>query len=114
MTTFLLIVHVLVCIFLICIVLLQSGKGAEMGAAFGGSSQTLFGSRGAATFLNKLTTVAAILFMVTSLLLTMATTKGSSVIQNVPTEQGKALPQLPQQPIQQPTPQQQPAPPAAK
>ncbi len=110
-TTFLLIVHVLVCIFLICIVLLQSGKGAEMGAAFGGSSQTLFGSRGAATFLNKLTTVAAILFMVTSLLLTMATTKGSSVIQNVPTEQGKALPQLPQQPIQQPTPQQQPAPP---
>jgi preprotein translocase subunit SecG len=114
-TTFLLILHVLVCIFLICIVLLQSGKGAEMGAAFGGSSQTLFGSRGAATFLNKLTTVAAVLFMVTSLLLTMATTKGSSVIQNVPAEQRKALPQqLPQQPIQQPASQQQPAPPAAK
>ena len=114
-TIFLLILHVLVCIFLICIVLLQSGKGAEMGAAFGGSSQTLFGSRGAATFLNKLTTVAAVLFMVTSLLLTMATTKGSSVIQNVPAEQGKALPQqLPQQPIQQPASQQQPAPPAAK
>ena len=114
-TTFLLILHVLVSIFLICIVLLQSGKGAEMGAAFGGSSQTLFGSRGAATFLNKLTTVAAVLFMVTSLLLTMATTKGSSVIQNVPAEQGKALPQqLPQQPIQQPASQQQPAPPAAK
>jgi len=113
-TVFLLIVHVIVSIFLICIVLLQSGKGAEIGAAFGGSSQTLFGSRGAATFLNKLTTVAAILFMVTSLLLTMATTKGSSVIQNVPAEQGKALPQqLPQQPIQQPAPQQpiqQPAP----
>ena len=115
MTTFLLILHVLVSIFLICIVLLQSGKGAEMGAAFGGSSQTLFGSRGAATFLNKLTTIAAVLFMVTSLLLTMATTKGSSVIQNVPAEQGKALPQqLPQQPIQQPASQQQPAPPAAK
>jgi len=82
-----------------------------MGAAFGGSSQTLFGSRGAATFLNKLTTVAAVLFMLTSLLLTMATTKGSSVIQNVPVEQGKTLPQqLPQQPIQQPVPQ----PPAAK
>ena len=111
-TTFLLILHVLVCIFLICIVLLQSGKGAEMGAAFGGSSQTLFGSRGAATFLNKLTTVAAVLFMLTSLLLTMATTKGSSVIQNVPAEQGKALPQ--QLPIQQPASQQQPAPPAAK
>jgi preprotein translocase subunit SecG len=110
-TLFLLILHVLVSIFLICIVLLQSGKGAEMGAAFGGSSQTLFGSRGAATFLNKLTTVAAVLFMLTSLLLTMATTKGSSVIQNVPVEQGKTLPQqLPQQPIQQPVPQ----PPAAK
>jgi len=108
---FLLIVHVLVSIFLILIVLLQSGKGAEMGAAFGGSSQTLFGSRGAATFLNKLTTVAAILFMVTSLLLTMVTTKGSSVIQNVPVEQGKTMPQqLPQQPLSQPTPQQQPAP----
>jgi len=111
---FLLIVHVLVCIFLILIVLLQSGKGAEMGAAFGGSSQTLFGSRGAATFLNKLTTVAAIVFMITSLLLTMITTKGSSVIQNVPAEQGKAapvqLPQQPQQVPQQPIQQNAPAP----
>jgi preprotein translocase subunit SecG len=108
---FLLIVHVIVSIFLILIVLLQSGKGAEMGAAFGGSSQTLFGSRGAATFLNKLTTVAAVLFMVTSLLLTIVTTKGSSVIQNVPVEQSKTMPQqLPQQPLSQPAPQQQPAP----
>ena len=112
----------LVCIFLILIVLLQSGKGAEMGAAFGGSSQTLFGSRGAATFLNKLTTVAAVVFMITSLLLTMLTTKGSSVIQNVPTEQGTPAPmqlpqpqQLPQQPIQQTAPQPPvPAAPAAK
>jgi len=119
---FLLILHVLVCIFLILIVLLQSGKGAEMGAAFGGSSQTLFGSRGAATFLNKLTTVAAVVFMITSLLLTMLTTKGSSVIQNVPTEQGTPAPmqlpqpqQLPQQPIQQTAPQPPvPAAPAAK
>lgn len=100
----------LVCIFLISIVLLQSGKGAEMGAAFGGSSQTLFGSRGAATFINKLTTVVAVLFMVTSLLLTLAQTKGSSVIQNVPVEQKQAAPQpLPAQPLSQ-TPQQ----PAAK
>jgi hypothetical protein len=52
--------------------------------------------------------------MVTSLLLTMATTKGSSVIQNVPAEQGRALPQQLPQPIQQPASQQQPAPPAAK
>jgi preprotein translocase subunit SecG len=50
------------------IVLLQTGKGADMGAAFGGgSSQTLFGSTGASTFLSKATTVAAIIFMVTSL-----------------------------------------------
>ncbi len=117
MQVLLLIVHVLVCIFLILIVLLQSGKGAEMGAAFGGSSQTLFGSRGAATFLNKLTTVSAILFMVTSLLLTMLTTKGTSVMQSVPVEQGKTMPQLPQQPqqlpqqpIQQSAPQSAPAP----
>jgi len=52
------------------IVLLQTGKGADMGAAFGGgSSQTLFGSTGASTFLTKATTAAAIIFMLTSLVL---------------------------------------------
>ena len=56
--------HIVVSIALILIVLLQTGKGADMGAAFGGgSSQTLFGSTGASTFLTKLTTVAAVLFM---------------------------------------------------
>lgn len=60
-------IHVLVCIFLILIVLLQTGKGAEIGAAFGGSSQTLFGPRGAGTLLSKLTVVAAVVFMVTSI-----------------------------------------------
>jgi preprotein translocase subunit SecG len=64
----LIIIHVAVCIALIMIVLLQTGKGADMGAAFGGgSSQTLFGSTGASTFLSKATTGAAIIFMVTSL-----------------------------------------------
>ncbi|MBN1880632.1 MAG: preprotein translocase subunit SecG [Deltaproteobacteria bacterium] len=67
MTIIATILHVLVCIALIMIVLLQTGKGSDMGAAFGGSSQTLFGSTGPVTFLNKLTTVAAILFMLTSL-----------------------------------------------
>lgn len=58
----------MVCIALIMIVLLQTGKGADMGAAFGGgSSQTLFGSTGASTFLTKATTAAAIIFMLTSL-----------------------------------------------
>ena len=64
----LIIIHIVVCIALIMIVLLQTGKGADMGAAFGGgSSQTLFGSTGASTFLSKATTAAAIIFMVTSL-----------------------------------------------
>jgi preprotein translocase subunit SecG len=67
MYIFLVVLHVLVSIVLIGVVLLQSGKGAEMGAAFGGSSQTLFGGRGAATFLSKVTVGAAALFMMTSL-----------------------------------------------
>ena len=57
------------CIALIMIVLLQTGKGADMGAAFGGATQTVFGSSGPAGFLNKLTTAVAILFMITSLTL---------------------------------------------
>ena len=70
MGIFLTIVHVVVCIGLIMIVLLQTGKGADMGAAFGGgSSQTLFGSSGASTFLSKATTIAAVIFMLTSLTL---------------------------------------------
>ena len=68
MTIFLIIIHVLVCIALIMIVFLQTGKGADMGSAFGGgSSQSLFGSTGASTFLSKATTGAAIVFMLTSL-----------------------------------------------
>ena len=59
--------HVLACIGLIMIVLLQRGKGADLGAAFGGSSQTVFGSQGAGGFLTKMTTGVAVLFMFTSL-----------------------------------------------
>jgi len=70
MSILLVIIHISVCIALIMIVLLQTGKGADMGAAFGGgSSQTLFGSTGASTFLTKATTIAAIIFMLTSLAL---------------------------------------------
>ncbi|MEK7308182.1 MAG: preprotein translocase subunit SecG, partial [Nitrospirota bacterium] len=78
MITLLTIVHLLVCVFLIFVVLVQSSKGSELGAAFGGSNQTLFGSRGAATLLNKLTTAAAIAFMLTSLAL--AVFHGGSVM----------------------------------
>jgi preprotein translocase subunit SecG len=69
MTTGLIIIHVLICIGLILAILLQSGKGSDLGAAFGGSSQTVFGSTGAMPFLNKLTAGVAIAFMITSLLL---------------------------------------------
>jgi len=69
MFTLVTIVHVLVCIGLILIVLLQTGKGADVGAVFGGSSSTLFGSSGAGNFLTRLTTGMAIVFMITSILL---------------------------------------------
>ena len=88
MSILLIIIHILVCIALIMIVLLQTGKGADMGAAFGGgSSQTLFGSTGASTFLSKATTGAAILFMVTSLTLAYLSshrTSDQSVVTDTP------------------------------
>lgn len=67
----LVVLHLLASAVLVGVVLLQSGRGAEMGAAFGGSSQTLFGGRGAATFLSKLTVGAAVTFMLTSLSLSV-------------------------------------------
>ena len=61
-------VHIIVCIFLVLVVLLQSGKGADLAGAFGGGgTQTAFGSRGPASFLTRMTTVVAIVFMVTSI-----------------------------------------------
>lgn len=84
MYTIILIIHVTVALALIGIVLLQRGKGATIGAAFGGSSQTLFGPRGPATALAKITTGAAIVFMLTSI--TLSTIKKnareSSIIQD--------------------------------
>src|ERR687889_1783531 len=86
MTILLTIVHIIVCIFLVIVVLLQSGKAADLAGAFGGmGSQTAFGPRGAATVLSKATTIAAGLFMVTSLSLAILATKnagtGSSVLE---------------------------------
>ncbi|MCM2266029.1 MAG: preprotein translocase subunit SecG [Desulfuromonadales bacterium] len=70
MDLLLLILHIVVCLALVGIVLLQGGKGAEVGATFGaGSSQTIFGAAGGQTFMGKLTTGAAIIFMLTSLAL---------------------------------------------
>ena len=74
------IVHILSCFFLIGVVLLQTGKGADAGAAFGGgSSQTVFGSSGAGNLLTRLTTGTAILFMVSSLGLTWLSTRSLTV-----------------------------------
>ncbi|MFH1148621.1 MAG: preprotein translocase subunit SecG [Pseudomonadota bacterium] len=76
------IIHVIVCVVLILVVLLQAGKGASMGAVFGGSSQTIFGSSGPGTFLGKMTTVVAIIFMLTSFSLSYsASRKGSSLME---------------------------------
>jgi preprotein translocase subunit SecG len=71
----LVILHILVAFIMVGVILLQSGKGAEIGAAFGGSSQTVFGSRGAGTFLSKMTAVAATMFMLTSLSLAILSKK---------------------------------------
>jgi len=76
------IIHVTVCIVLILVVLLQAGKGANMGAVFGGSSQTIFGSSGPGTFLGKMTTIVAVIFMLTSFSLSYtASRKGSSLME---------------------------------
>jgi preprotein translocase subunit SecG len=87
--------HIFICVLLIMIVLLQAGKGAEMGAAFGGGySQTIFGSAGPVSFLNKLTTVAAVFFMLTSLLLAFVATRPSSktVMDKVPQQEAPVPP----------------------
>ena len=98
MHTFVTFVHILACFILILVVLLQAGKGANMGAAFGGSSQTVFGSSGAGTFLGKLTATVAIIFMLTSLLLTyMGTQRGSSIVERskIPVTQQTPVPASP-------------------
>lgn len=127
MTILLTILHILVCIALIAVVLLQSGKGAEMGASFGaGGSQSVFGAGGGTTFMSKLTTGAAIIFMLTSLTLAYLSGKAetSSIMPKgavAPAQQKPATPasaqpvqtqQAPAQstPVQQQAPQTAPAP----
>jgi preprotein translocase subunit SecG len=78
-TIFLTVLHVMVCTVLVVVVLLQHGKGADIGAVFGGgASNTVFGSRGAGNFLTRLTTGAAIVFMVTSLGLSYLANRGGT------------------------------------
>lgn len=93
MITLLTILHVLVCLFLIGIVLLQHGKGADVGATFGGSSQSLFGTEGPLPLLNKITTASAIVFMLTSVSLAYfsADQSTSSVMKEVEKQQQQQM-----------------------
>src|SRR6478609_2249441 len=87
-------IHVIVCMFLAVVVLLQSGKAADLAGAFGGmGSQTAFGPRGAATVLSKATTIAAGLFMVTSLSLAIMATKNAGTSSSVLERQKKTTTQ---------------------
>lgn len=96
---FLVTLHVSVSAILISMVLLQKGKGADIGAAFGGASQTVFGPRGAQSFLSKLTTGAAVIFMITSLTLAFTTAKKSSIMEGVKQEQTQNAPAVPLAPV---------------
>jgi len=98
-------VHIIVCVFLIIVVLLQSGKAADLAGAFGGmGSQTAFGPRGSATLLSKATTISAVLFMITSMALSILATRtaglGTTVLEDVqqkstPTKSQPAAPPMP-------------------
>ena len=85
-------IHIIICVFLVVVVLLQSGKAADLAGAFGGmGSQTVFGPRGSATVLSKATTIAATLFMLTSLTLSimaMRSGRGSTILDKA----GKPVP----------------------
>lgn len=115
MITFITIIHIIVSIGLILVVLLQTGKGADMGAVFGGSSSTIFGSSGAGNFLTRLTTGMAIVFMITSLTLGYFSGRKSSasvfdkgkVEAEQPAQQQPGPVTTPQAPAPQATPQSQ-------
>jgi preprotein translocase subunit SecG len=100
--TLITIVHIIVCFFLIVVVLLQSGKSGDIAAAFGGmGSQTAFGPRGAATALSKATTWSAIIFMVTSITLSIFVSRRAgpnSVFQGMKSSQTKSQPAAPTNP----------------
>lgn len=93
MLTVVAVIHIIVAIALILIVLLQTGRGSEIGAAFGGgSSQTLFGSSGSSKFMTKLTTAAVVIFMLTSLSLAYFYGHRDSSVKNIPAQSGNSIP----------------------
>ena len=101
--------HVIVCLFLIIEVLLQSGKAADLAGAFGGmGSQTAFGPRGSATLLSKATTISAVVFMLTSMALSIVATRGAggigaTVLDKAPITRGAAPPKAAGTPSKPPT-----------
>jgi preprotein translocase subunit SecG len=105
MITLIIVLHTLVCLFLICIVLLQHGKGADIGASFGGSSQSLFGAEGPMPLLNKITTLAAIVFMGTSITLAYLSAHKSSgsVMSDIKVQEQQAPTQQPPVAVPMPT-----------
>jgi preprotein translocase subunit SecG len=110
MTILITVVHIIVCVFLIAVVLLQSGKSADIAAAFGGmGSQTAFGTRTAATVLSKATTYAAVIFMLTSITLSIFAsrrgTSSGSVLSGTTSAPTKSTPA----PAKKPAPEPQPA-----
>ena len=116
MVILLTVIHILVCFFLVVVVLLQSGKAADLAGAFGGmGSQTAFGPRGSATILSKATTIAAILFMLTSITLSIAATRAGAASGTVLNKTGRPTTKQQSAPAKAPAaptqaPQQQKAP----
>lgn len=109
-------VHIVVCIFLVVVVLLQSGKAADLAGAFGGmGSQTAFGPRGSATLLSKATTISFVVFIVTSMTLSILATRqaglGASVLEEGSKPAAAKTAPAPAQPKQPVAPPSQSAPP---
>ena len=108
--------HVMVCFVLVVVIMLQSGEAADLAGAFGGAgSQTAFGPRGAATFLSRATTWCAIVFMMTSLTLSVKRTpadmpSSGSILEQTQKSQGNATKPTTPAPIQLPAQQSAPAP----
>ena len=108
MVTILTIIHIMVCIFLVSIVLLQHGKGADIGATFGGGGESLFGTEGPVPIMNKITTGVAVLFMMTSI--SLAYISAHSTTSSVMGGYEMAVPVEQQAPIAEPLPEKIPMP----
>jgi len=106
LNTLVTILHVVVCVVLVLVILLQAGKGGGMGAAFGCGSATVFGGRGAQTFLGKVTSACAAIFMLTSLFLAYQASHARSVVRAdfVPPPSSAPAAPAPASPLQLPAP----------